>query len=410
MTRRRIRAYALVIAVCLWAIWIVDVSTAGVADRFGKVKGTDFLQFYVAGSFVRDGRTDLLYDLRAQYARARALAPGARDTLYFPIQSPQTALAFAPLTAFSYGIAAAIWFLVIVLLYAGACWRTWRSCASLHKYRYEAAACAVAFPGLYSTVLHGQTSCVALVAVVGALLALRRDRRYLAGLALGCLVFKPHWILAAGAVFVIAREWRVTAGVLSGAVVQIGVAWLLVGRAVMSAYWTALWSVQRLGDLLEPRAGNTIKSFFAVFVPFKTLALALYAIAAIATLLVAAKVWRTHTRFEIRASAIVLAIVLISPHAFEYDLILLAPVFLLLANWLTESAGAPWTRTISWGLCALFPAPLLLALPAPIRLQFSVTAMAVVLFGLRQLTQYSSDATAEGAAGLSVRTIQFESR
>ena len=97
MTLKRIRVYAPVIAITLWSIWIIDVSGAGVIDRLGKIKGTDFIQFYVAGSFLREARGDLLYDARAQYERAQAVAPGTPDIFYVPVQSPQTALAFAPL-------------------------------------------------------------------------------------------------------------------------------------------------------------------------------------------------------------------------------------------------------------------------------------------------------------------------
>ena len=97
MTLKRIRAYSTISAAALWIVWIVDISVPGAVDRLGKVKGTDFLQFYVGGSFVREGRLNSLYDVHALFARAQAIAPGSRDTLYLPIQSPQTALAFAPL-------------------------------------------------------------------------------------------------------------------------------------------------------------------------------------------------------------------------------------------------------------------------------------------------------------------------
>jgi hypothetical protein len=387
VTLKRIRTYATLIAATLWTVWIVDFSVPGVVDRLGKVKGTDFLQFYVAGSFVREDRLNELYDPQAQYARAQAIVPTSRETLYLPIQSPQTALAFAPLSAFPYAASITVWIAVIVLLYAGACWMTWRYCTALHKYRYETAACCMAFPGLYSTVLHGQTSGVALLAIAAALLALKHGWPFTAGLALGSLVFKPHWVLAAGAVFVIAREWRVTAGVLTAAVAQIGVTYLVVGSAVMIAYWKTLRSVQRIGDLLEPYPGDSLRSFFKVFVPSEPAAFALYVIAALLTLFSTARIWRTGAPFEVRSSAVVLATILISPHTFPYDLIMLAPVYFLLANWLARDAPHPSVRAISWSLCALFVAPVLTVLPAPIRLQFSVTAMATLLLCMRKVAQ-----------------------
>ena len=73
MTLKRIRAYATLIAATLWTMWVVDFSRQGVVDRLGKIKGTDFLQFYVAGSFIREGRVNELYDLQPLYARAQAI-------------------------------------------------------------------------------------------------------------------------------------------------------------------------------------------------------------------------------------------------------------------------------------------------------------------------------------------------
>jgi hypothetical protein len=76
--------------------------------------------------------------------------------------------------------------------------------------------------------------------------------------------------------------------------------------------------------------------------------------------------------------------VLVSPHTLPYDLILLAPVYLLLASWVADRASHPPPRAILLPLYALFVSPLLGMLPAPLRLQFSVTAMAFLLVRLWQ--------------------------
>jgi hypothetical protein len=383
MTRQRIRSYATLLAIVSWAVWLWDISAGGNVDRLGKVKGTDFLQFYVAGSFVRDGRLPDYYDVQAQYARARAIAPGSSDTFYMPVQSPQTALVFAPLAALPYARAVGVWLVLVMLLYAAACWLIWRHCDALRAHRAEVLAAATAFPGLYTTVLYGQTSVVTLVAVSGALAALWRDRRVVAGLALGCLAFKPHWLAAAAAVFVVAAEWRVVAGVLASAAAQLGVTYAVAGAAAMNGYWRILASAQRMGDLLEPRPGDSLRSFFKVFVPSDAAALVLYAATGTAVLAIAARTWRSGARFELRASAVVLATILVSPHTLAYDLILLAPVFLLLGNVLAAEPPSPRARVIVWSMAAMFVAPLLAVLPPPIRLQFSVTAMALLLCCVR---------------------------
>src|SRR5439155_403067 len=83
--------YTTLLAICIWTIWIVDFSVPGPIDRLGKVKGTDFLHFYVTGSLVHEGRWEQLYDARAQFERASTVAPGSPDTVFIPIESPQTA-------------------------------------------------------------------------------------------------------------------------------------------------------------------------------------------------------------------------------------------------------------------------------------------------------------------------------
>jgi hypothetical protein len=165
----------------------------------------------------------------------------------------------------------------------------------------------------------------------------------------------------------------------------------------MSAYWRTLQTVQRLGDLLEPYPGDSLRSFFKVFVPWETAALVAYLLGAVVTLYVAMRIWHSSASFEIRSSGFVLAMLLVSPHAFPYDLILLAPVFFLLANWFAEHPSRPPSRAVAFTLCALFVGPLLRMLPAPLRLQFSVTAMALVLVWLWQTARFSETPSARPA-------------
>jgi alpha-1,2-mannosyltransferase len=379
---KRVQRYATVIAGCLWTIWLVDVCVPGPLDRLGKVKGTDFLHFYVIGAMARDGRNDLLYDARAQYDRSRAVVPGS-DDFYLPVESPQTALVVAPLTRYPYTIALALWLFTIVVFYACCCWAMWRQSPGLWRYRYAVVASCIAFPGLYSAVLHGQTSFVGLAALTAALLAVRRGWMLTAGLALGVLAFKPHWLLAACAVFLAAREWRVVAGAITSAIAQVGITALVVGTSTMSAYVGVLRSLPRIAPLLEPRSGDSLKSFFTVFIPFEWPALGLYVAAAGATLVIAARIWRSDARFEIRFAAVILALILICPHVNAYDLILLCPLYFLLAECIADGAFETRRLALPLLLFASFLSPLLAALPAVIRLQFSVTAMAATLMVLR---------------------------
>lgn len=377
MTPKRMRVYPWIIAATMWAIVAVDFSVPGVRDRLGKVKGTDFLQFYVAGTRVREAQAGLLYDFTAQFEAMQAVA-GGDDNVYLPIQTPQAALAFAPLAAFSYTAALAIWLAVSVCLYALTCWLAWRHAPGLRHYRRETLGLCLACPGLYATVLHGQVSAVAALLVTLALLALRHERRFWAGVAFGALAFKPHWTVAAAAIFFVAREWRVLAGIAVAAALQVVVTGAVLGWDVIADYGVVLASLQQHGELLEPRPGHTFRGLFSALLPWGRVALVPYLAAAAVAVAGAAGVWRSGRDLDLRCSAVVLAMILISPHAFEYDLLMLAPVFFMLANWL-RTAVVPHASAVSGLLVALFFAPVLAVLPAVIRLQFSVTVMAALL-------------------------------
>src|SRR5262249_3529127 len=62
MTLKRVRRYALLAGIALWTVFAVDYATPGPLDRVGKIKGTDFVQFYATGSIVGEGHADRLYD------------------------------------------------------------------------------------------------------------------------------------------------------------------------------------------------------------------------------------------------------------------------------------------------------------------------------------------------------------
>ena len=64
--------------------------------------------------------------------------------------------------------------------------------------------------------------------------------------------------------------------------------------------------------------------------------------------------------------------------------ILLTPVFILLASLMADSSVRLPARLLSFTLPVLFVAPLVTGIPAVLRLQFSVTAMAVILIALAQ--------------------------
>ncbi len=382
LTAGRVRIHGLLLAVCLWTVYAVDISTPGLLDRNGLVKGTDFLHFYTLGNLALHGRGDLLYNMRAQAGLARELVAQAPDSLYVPLYGPQLSLFFAPFARLPYGWALTAWLAVNVLIYAFCCHAVWKSCPSLQAYRSTVLILAIAFPGFFHLLAWGQTSGLALSCFTLAYLALRRDRALLAGLAIGSLIFKPQLGLAAAVVFVLAREWKVAAGAVAAASIQLAAAWMLYGGEVMRAYFHALMHLREVLPLLEPRLYQThsLRSFWSLLLPWPRVAFAMYAICAVGVLVLAIRAWRSEAPLSVRFSALLLATVLVSPHLTVYDLVILAPAFLLLGDWALghrEQKVAPRIQQLIYVCYLLF---LTGPLARMTHVQLSVAAMTALLW------------------------------
>ena len=381
LTAKRIRIHGLLLAVCLWTIYAVDMSAPGLIDRNGLVKGTDFLHFYTLGQLALRGRGDLLYDMRSQAELTHQFVSRAPDSVYVALYGPQMSLFFAPFARLSYGWALTAWLALNALIYAFCCYTVWKKCPSLHAYRWTIVILAAAFPGLFHLFAWGQTSGLALLCFTLAFLALENDRPLLAGLALGSLIFKPQLGLAAAVVFVFTRQWKVVAGAVMAAALQLSVAWLHYGSEIMRNYWHTLTHVEEVLPLLEPRLYQThsLRSFWSLLLPWPRVAFALYAICALVVLLYTIRAWQNGSPLSLRYSALLLATVLISPHLTVYDLIILAPAFLLLGDWAQSHGDDESAPLLQQLLYFCYPLFLIGPLARMTHVQLSVVAMTALL-------------------------------
>src|SRR5436189_3430591 len=236
LTAKRVRIHGLLLAVCLWTIYAVDISTPGLRDRYGLVKGTDFLHFYTLGSLALRGRGDLLYDMQAQAVVTRERVPQAGGDVYLPLYGPQVSLFFAPLARLPYGWALTAWLSFNVVIFALCCYAIWKRCANLRSYGWTVLILAMAFPGFFHLILWGQTSGLALLCFTLGFLAINSERHFLAGLAIGSLIFKPQLALAAAAIFLFFRESKLILGAIVTGVAQLALVWAHYGTLVMRSY------------------------------------------------------------------------------------------------------------------------------------------------------------------------------
>ena len=382
LTVRRLRVHAALIALALWSVFVWDYSTPGLIDRNGLLKGTDFLHFYTIGTLVREGHSAQLYDIYAQVELEAEKVPAAGGLVYAPFYGPQVALLLSPLAALPYGEALLAWLLINAVLYATCCWLVWRKCAALQNDPRTVVLCALAFPAFFHLLMWGQTSGLALACFTLTFLALQRHNNFAAGLAFGLLFFKPQLGLGGFLIFLLAGEWRILAGASITAVSQLVIAWACFGSGVVSDYFRHLLHAPFQLGLLEPKLYqlHSLAGFWQPLCRWPRIAGAGYLLSTVVVVALAFRAWQGARSLEVRFAALLLASVLVAPHLTIYDLVILAPAFLLLANWLAREYG-PTIRILLY-LC--FVLPLAGPLARWTHVQLTVLVMASLLYLLEQ--------------------------
>lgn len=386
LTVRRLRAHGSILALCLWSIYVWNVATPGLRDRNGNLKGTDFLHLYTLGTLAVDHRGADLYDMRAQAALAAQRVPAAEGIRFLPLYPPQVSIFFASLAHLSYGWALIVWWACSVVVYGICCYGTWRACPNLRDHGPTIALLAVAFPAFFHLIAWGQTSAIALACFTLMFFLLRDRREFFAGLVLGCLIFKPQLALAAAVVFVSIGAWKTVIGAALSAAAQLSAGILYYGTEPLRCWIDLLRNVRSVLPLLEPKPYQThsLRTFWSMLVPWSGLSFWLYVLSAALALGLVVACWRRArpVSLALRYSALLVTSVLVAPHLTVYDLVILAPAFLLLADWLVGQAPTARTNWLGTLLYLVYMLPLLGPFTRWTHVQISVVAMAAMLYAI----------------------------
>ena len=384
ITSKRLRAHGAILAVCLWSLYVWTLATPGLRDRNGNLKGTDFLHLYTLGSLAAAHRGADLYDMNAQALLAAERVPQAAGLRYLPLYPPQVSILFAPLSYLSYGWALTLWWGCSALLYGICCYSLWRACPNLHGEGGTIIILALAYPAFFHLIAWGQTSALALGCFTLMFFALRDRREFLAGLILGCLIFKPQLGLAAAVVFVSVSTWKAVVGAAFSAVAQLAVAVLYYGVQPLREWLHTLANVGTVVPWLEPKPYQThsLRTFWSMLIPWPDFAFGLYALSAIAVLSLTIAIWKRTppVPLALRYSALLLATVMVAPHLTVYDLVILAPAFLLLCDWLAGQPDGSLPRWLGTVLYLVYALPLLGPITRWTHVQLSVIAMAACVY------------------------------
>ena len=132
--------------------------------------------------------------------------------------------------------------------------------------------------------------------------------------------------------------------------------------------------------VLAPIQMHSLRSFWSLLVPWPSIALLLYALSSLVVIVFATSIWSSKRPLPVRFSALVLAAVLTNPHLFVYDLLVLAVVILLLADYALshqEARTSPPIRVLTY---MVFLLPLFGPLALWTHIQLSVIAFTVLLW------------------------------
>ena len=386
----RLRNHLAVFATVLWASALVDAWTPTITLRTGQVKGTDFLHFYTLALIGATGHASLFANSEFVRTVQVTAVPESAYAIYPPAYGPQVSLLLAPLGHLSYQVALLTWLLITCAVYAIAVGVLWKHSTIPRHYRTTFWLAAVSFPPFWSLIMYGQLSIVALALFIGAGFALQKSRRVTAGLCVGLLIYKPTLFLPAIAILALAGESTIVAAAVAGAVAEVAVACTLAGPGSLAQYGALVASSNQLAIILSghPEAMHSWRGFWLLLLPeYPTIVTSLFLVSAATTIVIAAICWRRAYGVRLRLSSWLVGVVLASPHLYTYDLVILMPVWIWLAEWaLADSTAPQWLR---FALYAGFVAPIVATTTGrvfpvqPSTICFGALLVAILVFGSR---------------------------
>lgn len=350
LTRGRIFGYSTALIAGTVAVMAWALSGHGMADPVGRPVGTDFLRLWTASYALLNGEERAIYGPDAFFALERAVTQPATPDFYPWNYPPSSFLIVYPLALLPYLQSLAAWLALGLAGYLAALWRIFPKPLTLWV--------GLAFPAVFWTLTHGQTSFLTTSLFCWGLLQLPR-RPVLAGFLFGILTFKPHLGLLLPIALVAGGHWR--------AVVVSALTTILSALASIFFFGAGVWadflaSTADTRSMLE--SGMNFGHYYkmqSVFAAARLLgspmfvAYSLQALVALATAAAVAWIWsRPAGDSDMKNAALMAATPLSTAFIFDYDLLLLAPAIAWLARKGVMDTALPYERTI---LVAAFLAP-----------------------------------------------------
>jgi alpha-1,2-mannosyltransferase len=388
-TAERIRICALVLAganLVAAAAWVLSLH--GLMDVFHQPLGGDFVIFYGASDLTLGGHATAAYDAARLLGAERAAVPGAPPGLLW-CYPPTFQLIIAPLAALPFAVAYGAWLAVSFALYFALIRRI-----TDHR---QALLLAVAFPGFFVAALQGQNGFLTTAALGFGLLLLDR-RPWMAGVILGLLVYKPQFGVLLPLLLAGTGRWKSFAGAALSATGFIGLATAVFGVEAWQAFFRGLPDVSAsLRDGLIP--WSKIPSWYVALAWLGTprwLAYAIHGLIAAAVAWSTLVAWRRPGPLALKAGLAVLATLIVTPYAFNYDLVMLAVPIAAVAEH-ARRHRLP-TGALSAMICLFLTPNLFLGLAKATHVQLMPAAILIGFVAMLRVMRRADEAPAPSAA------------
>jgi alpha-1,2-mannosyltransferase len=379
INRRRALAYPRIfLALYAAAIVVVLALSPHMIDPWGKPVGTDFMDVWAAGKLALAHKPGAAYDYAQHFAVQQAALPWKKGQIapfygwHYP---PMFLMIAAGLALLPYGVALALWMMATLPAYL----LTIRAIIPGRA----AMMAALAFPGAFVNLGHGQNGFLTCGLLGGSLLLLEKNP-VMAGILFGLMAYKPQFGLLLPLALLAGGHWRAVFSAALTVAAAAALSYLIFGGGTWQAFFGS-FALTRHYVLEEGGTGwQKIQSMFAaVRMLGGSIGLAYAAQGVFAALAAAATVWiwRKPVDMALKGAALATATLMATPYVLDYDLVVLAlPIAWLAAQGL-RAGFLPWekvTLLAAW-LLPLFARMIGQGLHVPVAPLLLAALLAVIL-------------------------------
>lgn len=247
----------------------------------------------------------------------------------------------------------------------------------------------------------GQTGALAALAWALGAAALASGRQLVFGMCLGLLLYKPPMLIGTLPVLALLGRWRALAGIAASCTAQFGSSAAVAGIEPWRQYVQSVANIPQYYFLTNtiPHHKQSLPGFFQLLMGSGRASTVLSSLAAAAVL----ALWWFHRDRRQPGwllAMLIVTTILLSPHFYVYDLVVLTPALLIVAGTLSRRVESASERVLAATGYALLFAPYSGVLALHTRVQLSTIALVAFLIAAhtRSASACPSTDTAEGSA------------